>query len=907
MGILQDTHLTFTEHCADNGALFYLAEDHRLSHALLSFSVKAGHFYDPDDCHGLAHLLEHMLFMGSRRLPNSNEVIDLIKRCGGNVNAWTAGEHANFHFSCLPQHSPIALPAFFDAMAHPLLKKASIEKEIQSIDAEFAFKKKDDLRRLYQIHKETSNPAHPFSKFSVGNANIYSQHSTEKLQAMLRELHTSRYTSGQIRVVFCAPEIDSKTISTFKQLLSLFPDDNSDDLVLPPLYLADQLQRKISIKPLQNARRLIITFALQTDIHRIKPALAYLSHILGDEGQNSLLAYLKNQGWATNLIAGSGIEGSGFKDFNVSIQLSVSGEAHINTIVEAVFYTLSLVQHNQEDWRWEEKRTLDKLARDYNQSAPTLDTICELAESSWEKHVPAPQLNAETIALALSYFVVDNLRLKHISPNVQTEVACKYYDAEYKNAAVSNQDIQRWRSPRVFEDIQLADQNPYIQGENNLLKRHPEWAVPQLITQTKHYKLWFSQEQRFNSVKGDIYVAFDSPLLTDSAKHSAYKRIWLHAISNLLLEKFYRAGIAGLHFRIYGHQAGFSMHCSGFSSSLMALAAQALDNLLNTDIGPHHFEAARRAQIQSMQNALLNKPINRLFSRLGVIVQRYSFAPVEMLEALKTVDYGDFCTLIAQAKDNLYAESFLHGNWLQEHASDWQKVLTQHQHRFTQHHLSRQILKLTPGKTAFHAVPSEHDDAAVVLYLQAPSCGTLDTAFCMIIEQLLAGPFFNALRTEQQLGYIVGSGYVPHNQHPGLAFYAQSPTHDCETLFQAIIQFLREQINELSFYRGYWPSIQANLLKQISEPDHTLAMQSQRLWLNLGLNDPRNQRHDDLINCIENMQFNDLVDCANSLLARNTFGELVLYSEGQLASFSPDSGISVSNIELFKSNAPFFD
>ena len=45
----------------------------------------------------------------------------------------------------------------------------------------------------------------------------------------------------------------------------------------------------------------------------------------------------------------------------------------------------------------------------------------------------------------------------------------------------------------------------------------------------------------------------------------------------------------------------------------------------------------------------------------------------------------------------------------------------------------------------------------------------------MLAEQLIATPFFNQLRTEQQLGYLVGSGYIPYNQHPGIGFYIQSP------------------------------------------------------------------------------------------------------------------------------------
>ena len=83
---------------------------------------------------------------------------------------------------------------------------------------------------------------------------------------------------------------------------------------------------------------------------------------------------------------------------------------------------------------------------------------------------------------------------------------------------------------------------------------------------------------------------------------------------------------------------------------------------------------------------------------------------------------------------------------------------------------SRAVSKLPVGGTLYHEVLCNHDDSAVVLYLQAPSPSLTDTALGMVLEQMLAVPFFNSLRTEQQLGYIVGTGYVPHNQHPGMAF-----------------------------------------------------------------------------------------------------------------------------------------
>ncbi len=173
----------------------------------------------------------------------------------------------------------------------------------------------------------------------------------------------------------------------------------------------------------------------------------------------------------------------------------------------------------------------------------------------------------------------------------------------------------------------------------------------------------------------------------------------------------------------------------------------------------------------------------------------------------------------------------------------------------------------------YHQVQCEHDDAAVVLYLQAPSASLNDIAMCMVLEQMLAAPFFNALRTEQQLGYVVGTGYVPHNQHPGISFYVQSPTHGPDALLNAMTEFLFQQLHEIEFYQYYWSSIQQNLLKQLEERDLSLSMKSQRLWVSLGTKDLEFNRNTRLAECIAGISFNDIRLYATKLAERALLGK----------------------------------
>jgi len=63
-----------------------------------SITVNAGSFNDPPERQGLAHFLEHMIFMGSDKYPDESEYSKHISSHGGYENAYTENEHTNYYF-----------------------------------------------------------------------------------------------------------------------------------------------------------------------------------------------------------------------------------------------------------------------------------------------------------------------------------------------------------------------------------------------------------------------------------------------------------------------------------------------------------------------------------------------------------------------------------------------------------------------------------------------------------------------------------------------------------------------------------------------------------------------------------------------------------------------------------------
>ena len=69
-----------------------------LKSSAAALCIGMGSFSDPEDLPGLAHFLEHMVFMGSKKYPNENSFDNFIQKSGGTDNASTDCQTTVFYF-----------------------------------------------------------------------------------------------------------------------------------------------------------------------------------------------------------------------------------------------------------------------------------------------------------------------------------------------------------------------------------------------------------------------------------------------------------------------------------------------------------------------------------------------------------------------------------------------------------------------------------------------------------------------------------------------------------------------------------------------------------------------------------------------------------------------------------------
>ena len=63
----------------------------------MSVSVGVGSLSDPPEWPGLAHLLEHMLFLGCSKYPGPSEYNEYLSQHGGSSNAFTGEQETSYY------------------------------------------------------------------------------------------------------------------------------------------------------------------------------------------------------------------------------------------------------------------------------------------------------------------------------------------------------------------------------------------------------------------------------------------------------------------------------------------------------------------------------------------------------------------------------------------------------------------------------------------------------------------------------------------------------------------------------------------------------------------------------------------------------------------------------------------
>ncbi len=177
-----------------------------LSTAALGVWIATGSRHERQDEHGLAHLLEHMAFKGTKRR-TARQIAEEIEAVGGDLNAETNVERTSYYVRLMGEDAPLALDMISDILTEPAFDPEELKREKGVILQEIgAFEDTpDDL--VFDMVLETAFENDPLGRRILGTPKSVKAQN----EASMRGFLARRYRAPEM-VVAASGAIDHDAI-----------------------------------------------------------------------------------------------------------------------------------------------------------------------------------------------------------------------------------------------------------------------------------------------------------------------------------------------------------------------------------------------------------------------------------------------------------------------------------------------------------------------------------------------------------------------------------------------------------------------------------------------------------------------------------------------------------------------
>ena len=281
-----------------NGMRVTLRHVPGLKRSAAALRVAAGSHDVPLAWPGLAHFLEHLLFLGTERFPASQGLMAYVQGHGGQVNASTRERTTDFFFELPPASFSGGLERLSDMLARPCMNPDDQLREREVLQAEFVAWSQDAGAQQKEALFEGLSASHPLRGFHTGNRDSLPVEHADFQQA-LKDFHQQFYRTGQMILSLVGPQ-SVEELRTLAEQFAAALTAGDQTAQAAPVRLMDNAQESYQQLGERNGNLL---FALEGLPESSAEALAFLCHWLNSAKPGGLLAHLQQQGFAEGLQA----------------------------------------------------------------------------------------------------------------------------------------------------------------------------------------------------------------------------------------------------------------------------------------------------------------------------------------------------------------------------------------------------------------------------------------------------------------------------------------------------------------------------------------------------------------------------------------------------------------------------
>lgn len=794
-----------------NNLQVVLVSDPTLENSAASLAVGVGSAQDPEDQQGLAHYLEHMLFLGTTKFPEPDGFMKFTQTNGGMTNAFTSFDKTNFLFQINASKFDEALNRFSDYFKSPTFDAAYSDKERNAVNSEWSMQKQQDGWIMNRLDAITGNPQSPRAKFNIGNLETLVDKPNTKLNDAMKTFYQRYYSSNIMRLTL----VGKQSIPELKALAEKYFSDITNknvvepEVTIPGLTQAEE-SKNIYYKPNKDFKALYVDFPVKSNKAqwKLKPN-EYVRNLLTTEEAGTLCEQLRKKGLAVNTTAYFASEAYGVDGYmRVQVELTDVGLKRQDEVVAAVFAYTDLIKRDGLNENY--FRELQAMrAKDFlNVGKPNpLQQAVQLTTMQFD--IPVENLlNAEftyerydekAIKDVIDQLDTHKVRIWHVNQQETVTKPISYFDGSY--------DIQDITAQKYDQIAALAKKFTFnLPPLNNLFTDKPapivenKYLKPHAVVSSVGVEAFLQHPEFYREDKGQLSLEINSGLGNKSPKNVVLANLLSEIYekqNTSLMDRAHNASL-GIAIAISGSNSQ-TFNVSGYTTKHPLLVDELLNNFVSLDFSKAEFDEVLVSYKQSLANNNKNHVYRQMYDHLERLTNAVQWQDKELLAVAQKITLKDVIAYYKAVKSDPLIRIFAMGNYSEETvkqiATSANKILPGKRlpsARVIQHYTTP-----VAGKVVEFTDSLDLADSAVMQVWLREKKSDDELAQLVILNAFLDKAFFMQLRTNEQLGYVVQSMPYAVDEVPGYAMLVQSSNSDLVKIKARIDKFRNEYLAEL--------------------------------------------------------------------------------------------------------------
>ena len=878
----------------DNGLKVILVSNPKYNISAASMHVKVGSLSDPEDAQGLAHFLEHLLFLGTEKYPDVEDYKMYLSNNGGYSNAYTAEDHTNYLFEVIHEAYEGALDRWSQFFIAPAFNPDYTKREINAVNSEFQKNLEHDYWRMRQIKRTIYNSDHPSNHFEIG-----SLETLEKVdRQVLLDFHKKYYSANQMALALLSNYPLNQMEEWARNYFSEIKNNQAPDIVYPPVYLSEKdALRLIRVNPVKDKKELDIEFPLPIDLYQYydsKP-MKVLGSLMGHEGEGSLLSFLKQKGLATGMYGGGSPDTPDYGSAGVNIQLTEKGVSNYQEVLGYFFsYVAMLKKEGFKNYVFNEQQTIARLEEVYSDKGEGTWKAVSFANNlafypmdiahrvEYHFGIPDPDAYLEV----LSFIRPNNMLCVLSDSGQETPLEEFWYKSNYNYEEIEGSAFETLFAPTMYTELHLPKPNPYLPENANLLPESNNLSEhPIILEDAKGLKLYWGRDTDFQRPKASYRYKIYFPEKFTDLKSQALMTLYIAAVNESMNETSYPAKLAGMNYNVSNDAEGISILINGYSDSIDDLLKEVLVNMKDITIPESQFEALRDKKIRDWNNVALGNATGIAREGMRKMLRKYYYDSTEMAGEAENINFSNVKQFSKALLKKGYIEGLIYGNVSESQArkntdlltdilkikpEKWKKVIHQGRLDFTVGEDITQVLKTQVNNSCLWRLQYFGENSIE------------EAAQAQVIGNFVESPFYLEMRTKQQLGYIVWGGAASADKSSYFYFIIQSGNHSAEYLANQAEQFsltLPDSLRELP--EEDFLVIKNSVIEKIKEKPTSISEQAGKYYtLAFDYNGNFN-RNEELIQAVDNLTKEKSVEVLSKVLLKETLerATVLLYAK----------------------------